>query len=248
MGEQKKETENKLGILVVHGIGSPSPGDTLTQFADALEVEGYITHRGDLIDDRRRIKPEGYNTPRENLVGDRIHSESEPSENNSKDLRRRLIRSGPLPVQLAYGNASTRDSKSDLPPVVIAEAYWADITQLPGGIAGVLRGYFDIFFNLLTLVKAAAPIAPLLEGFNKEEIDERPKLAIHAHRMSLIRRAPEESTRGFAGLGQRGLMIAPRRLGVQHSRRDSKRPRKGIDGFGISAQLSFTCAPCTDES
>ncbi len=38
------DAEKKLGILVVHGIGGPPPGDTLTRLADALEVEGYITH------------------------------------------------------------------------------------------------------------------------------------------------------------------------------------------------------------
>lgn len=156
-------SNNKLGILVVHGIGSPPPGDTLARFADALEVEGYITHREDLVDERRRSLPESHR----------------------KDFRKRLIRGGPMPVQRAYGYADLKNKKNEsdstganskLPPVIFAEAFWSDITQLPGGIAGVLRGYFDIFFNLITLIKTAVPVAPSKDGFTEGEIKKTPKL------------------------------------------------------------------------
>lgn len=131
-----EKSDKRLGILVVHGIGGPPPGETLTNLADALEVEGYITYRGDLIDERRRSAPDPYqaDTP----------------------LQERLVRGGPLPVQLAYGYSKNK-SCSELQPVVMAEAFWADVTKLPGGIVGVLRGYFDIFFNMIILIRSSAP-------------------------------------------------------------------------------------------
>jgi len=84
-----------------------------------------------------------------------------------------------MPVQRAYGYADLKNKKNEsdstganskLPPVIFAEAFWSDITQLPGGIAGVLRGYFDIFFNLITLIKTAVPVAPSKDGFTEGEI------------------------------------------------------------------------------
>ncbi len=129
--------KKRLGILVVHGIGGPAPGETLTNLADALEVEGYITYRGELLDERRRCPPD-------------------PDQAGTL-LEERLVRGGPLPVQLAYGYPLEGDDAEVLPPIVLAEAFWADITRLPGGIVGVLRGYFDIFFNMIILIRTAAP-------------------------------------------------------------------------------------------
>ena len=129
--------KKRLGILVVHGIGGPAPGETLTNLADALEVEGYITYRGDLLDERRRCPPD-------------------PDQAGTR-LEERLVRGGPLPAQLAYGYPLEGDDAEELQPIVLAEAFWADITKLPGGIVGVLRGYFDIFFNMIILIRTAAP-------------------------------------------------------------------------------------------
>lgn len=170
------DANEKLGILVVHGIGGPPPGDTLIRLADALEVEGYITHREDLVDERRRSGPD---------------PEQEVSE-----LQQRLMRRGPLPVQRAYGyrtklsspgskTKGAKETKSQLPPVILAEAFWADITRLPGGIAGVFRGYFDIFFNLIEVIRTAAPVppskvavAPCNKGLLGKKFQRIPKIQI----------------------------------------------------------------------
>jgi len=129
-----------LGVLVVHGIGGPRPAEALVELTDALQSAGYIAQRGDLSDSRRRsgLNPDQTDSP----------------------LEQRRYHTGPLPVMDSRGYHKRADGTADtndLRPIRFAEVFWADITQLPGGIAGVLSGYFDIFFNLRTLITSAVP-------------------------------------------------------------------------------------------
>ena len=43
---------NRIGLVVVHGIGDPSAGETLRELTDALEVEN-IASFDDIVRERR---------------------------------------------------------------------------------------------------------------------------------------------------------------------------------------------------
>ena len=134
----------KVGVVVVHGIGDPNPGEALRELTVALTSANII-----------QLNP---NSPeiKEHWI------EAGPTTSMHESAPKLLN----LPLQMGQLKEEKPADSNDLPnggtsdiDIVFAEAFWGASSKLSGGWIGVIMGVGQLFAGMQTIITAAAPNA-----------------------------------------------------------------------------------------
>ncbi len=116
---------NRIGLVVVHGIGDPAPGEALHDLTDGMEAEGLASFDAVVLERR--------------LV----------------DVGARPNRLKFFPVHLRTGALKDAAHESIQHDVIAAEVFWGSASQLAPGKWGVLQGTVSLLLNVPTLIMGA---------------------------------------------------------------------------------------------
>lgn len=126
--------KEKIGVIVVHGIGDPAPGEALHSLTDALSNW-----------QRKETEARLYFEP---VVEKRLATQ-QPGKN-----RENL----PAFAPMAMRKCTVRESngKVEKPEMLFAEVFWGSASQLPAGTWGLLQGFVNLFFRSNTILGIAS--------------------------------------------------------------------------------------------
>lgn len=123
----------KIGIMVVHGIGNPAPGDALHNLTDALQ--------------NGQPHPQASLQLRFGLVEEQRLPSQAPWQAWKAEFFPMFIR------RCRADCAKVQEGEAEL---VFAEVFWGNASQLPVGLMGMIQGVVRLFFRSEVLVRAAA--------------------------------------------------------------------------------------------
>ena len=134
----------KVGVVVVHGIGDPNPGEALKELTVALTSANIIQ----LNPDSPEIKQHW------------IEADSTTGTRGSAPKLLNLpLQMGQLKEEKPADSDDVTGSATSATDVVFAEAFWGASSKLSGGWIGVVMGIGQLFAGMQTIITAAAPNA-----------------------------------------------------------------------------------------
>jgi hypothetical protein len=116
---------NRTGLVVVHGIGDPPPGEALRELTDGMEAQGIAAFDA-FVRERRLTDP------------------------STRDDKLNFF-----PVHLRTGVLNDTRHGASQHQVIAAEVFWGSASQLAPGKWGVLQGTVSLLLNVPTLVMGA---------------------------------------------------------------------------------------------
>jgi len=127
----------RIGVVVVHGIGDPEPGAALHDLTDSLASTGV----GLVVVD-----------PSRDRVQRLIEDEDQPVPESP--CSHALLKYFPMHVREGWLNTRKKQE------VVFAEVFWGSASQLPGGWWGVMLGLAKLIGGMAWVMDGAVPPSP----------------------------------------------------------------------------------------
>ncbi|MEL7351464.1 MAG: hypothetical protein AAFN38_08520 [Cyanobacteria bacterium J06560_5] len=133
----------KVGVVVVHGIGDPNPGEALRELTVALTSANII-----------RLNP---NSPE--IKQHWIPLEHKRASGPASRLLNLPLQMGQLEEKNQTDDKQTgsKQTNAEKTEVVFAEVFWGAASKLSGGWIGVIMGISQLFAGMQTIIAAASP-------------------------------------------------------------------------------------------